>query len=153
LARLIALLDYLRDEGYSGVAIVAHSQGTMVVIEALRYLNWVDKDRYDGFPMSLFTLGSPLRQLYAVRFPWLYDWVGLTPDQAIQQLKAPPQIISWTNAYGAGDYIGRNLWHAPKGAFNVGSPTRVTQEEGANRSEFCLGPWAHVHSLLGLAES
>jgi hypothetical protein len=60
-------------------------------------------------------------------------------------LKAPPQVVSWTNAYGAGDYVGRNLWHAPKGAFDVGPPTRVTQVEGEKRSEFCLGAWAHVH--------
>jgi hypothetical protein len=145
LARLFALLDHLREEGYSGVAIVAHSQGTMVVIEALRYLDWAAKGRYNGFPMSLFTLGSPLRQLYAIRFPWLYDWVGLTPAQAVQQLKAPPQIVRWTNGYGAGDYIGRSLWHGPQGAFKVGPPTRVTQEPGENRSEFCLGAWAHVH--------
>lgn len=146
LARLIALLDHLKKERYSGVAIVAHSQGTMVVIEALRYLDWADRDRYQGLPMSLFTLGCPLRQLYAVRFPWLYDWAGLTEDLATQQLKAPPQIISWTNAYGSGDYIGRNLWRVPIGTFNVGQPPPVlTPKVGENRREFCLGAWAHVH--------
>jgi hypothetical protein len=145
-ARLIALIDHLKEQRYSGVAIIAHSQGTMIVIEALRYLDWVDKDRYKGFPMSLITLGSPLRQLYTVRFPWLYDWAGFTSNEAVQDLKAPPQIVAWTNAYGAGDYIGRNLWHPSNGAFNPARTSKpVTQEEGEIRREFCLGAMAHVH--------
>jgi hypothetical protein len=146
-ARLIALLDKLQTEPYSGVVIVAHSQGAMVVTEALRYLSWVDSDRYKNLPMSLFTLGCPLRQLYAARFPWIYDWVGLKSTERVKKLNAPPQVVgAWTNAYGAGDYIGRNLWSADHGAFNHGQPsTPVTQGKYAKRSEFCLGPWAHVH--------
>jgi hypothetical protein len=139
LVRLVAMLDYLKGEGYSGVAIVAHSQGTMIVIEMLRYLNWKYEDYYDGFRMSLFTLGCPLRQLYAVRFPWLYDWVGLN-------LKAPPQVEAWTNAYGSGDYIGRNLWMDAPDAFSPKEASLpITPEKNEKRREFCLGSLAHVH--------
>jgi hypothetical protein len=138
--RLLAMLAYLK-ANYSGVVIVAHSQGTMVVIEALRQFSVPGDRRPEGFNMSLFTLGCPLRQLYAARFPWIYDWVGLTSDKRIEKLQAPPQVGSWTNAYGAGDYVGRNLWRPDHEAF-----TRVQPHwRNGIRTEFCLGPWAHVH--------
>ena len=138
LARLIATLDYLQ-KGYSGVAIVAHSQGTMIMIEMLRYLNWKYSEHYKDLRISLFTLGCPLKQLYAARFPWLYDWAGL-------KLEAPPQVEAWTNAYGSGDYIGRNLWTKAEKAFNpseMSSP--ITSKKDEKRREFCLGSLAHVH--------
>jgi hypothetical protein len=146
--RLMAILDYLERE-YSGVAIVAHSQGTMVIVEGLRYLGWVAPHRYDGFAMSLLTLGSPLRQLYAQRFPWLYDWVGSAERDSIEALKAPDQVIAWTNAFGAGDYIGRAYWKDPRAPVIVKEPVPesvpVTTAPGENRREFCIGAFAHVH--------
>jgi hypothetical protein len=93
--RYVALLDHLRAQGYERVVIVAHSQGTVITAELLRYLQ--QRSRLAGRPrhprarpggpgahcsagwtrtgVHLLTVGSPLRQLYALRFPSQYPWV------------------------------------------------------------------------------
>ena len=79
----------------------------------------------------LLTLGCPLRQLYAQRFPDMYGWVvepcgpGRTgPDPAALG------IGRWCNRWGAGDYVGRWLWD-PYDQF--GDQDR------------CIGADAHTH--------
>ncbi len=112
--RYVALLDHLRQQGFERVVFVAHSQGTVIAAELLRYVQqWhllgaasaqkVDPSQtpdpslapdaspgaaaspvsmqalrhwLDAVPPRLMTLGSPLRQLYALRFPALYACLG-----------------------------------------------------------------------------
>jgi hypothetical protein len=80
--------------------------------------------------VSLLTLGSPLRQIYAQRFPDMYAWVvqprgpGETgPDPASLGIDV------WQNRWAAGDYIGRWLWHPYP---------RFSQDR-------CVGADAHTH--------
>ncbi len=101
-ARYASLLRYLcrwtdpRDTGqYQAIIIVAHSQGTVITADLLRFLRY-ERDRWPAdrpdpdsalamlgqeIPVYLFTFGSPLRQLYNTRFPHLYDWVLHRPAQ------------------------------------------------------------------------
>lgn len=163
-ARYMALLRHVcewRDDdggGYTKLIIVAHSQGTVISADVFRYLNgearmgWGDKrlDRIFGngkadLPVTLFTMGSPLRQIYSLRFPHLYEWVRQPDETAKEQEKPDPTelgITKWVNAYRSGDYVGRYLWHADgcADAWDVTAWNRA-----ANRRELCLGAGAHTH--------
>ena len=77
-SRYASLLAYLRDAGYARIVIVAHSQGTVISADLLRYLHVQGRlqDVVGGAPVALVTVGSPLRDLYAERFPLLYRWMG-----------------------------------------------------------------------------
>lgn len=150
--RYTSLLHYLhrwRDQDgrpYRSLVLVAHSQGTVLSADVLAYLarerspalGFADEGRRDDAPgLYLFTMGSPLRQLYALCFPYLYGWVAdagrevadeagagaatamgdrqvvptlpadATPDPAWLALRR------WVNAYRSGDYVGRALWRDP----------------------------------------
>lgn len=122
-SRFAALLRQVADQGYERVVIVAHSQGTVITTELLRYLQyragqpaghdgeagrlWRDL----GPELRLLTAGSPLRQLYVARFPTLYRWVlhdetGVVTGPTAQAVG----VQRWVNAFSTGDYVGRWLW-------------------------------------------
>lgn len=115
--RIVSLLRYIaayRDDHhrpYSKLIIVAHSLGSMVTTDLLRYLERSTNDcatdpglaRY-GFrkkdipkdetklPIYVFSMGSPLRVLNRF-FPHLYWWVSDVPDNSQEPLgaaEAPP---------------------------------------------------------------
>lgn len=117
LLRYIAAYRDDQNRSYSKVIIVAHSLGSMVTTDLLRYLERSADDTPDlglaryGFrqkpipanqsklPIYVFSMGSPLRQLLNRFFPHLYWWVSDTPDNALVDLGAPidsakPTIIS-----------------------------------------------------------
>lgn len=114
------------NSGYDTLIIVAHSQGTVISADLLRYLAQ-ERTRSPGFEPRLarlagvgdgkelavgfFTMGSPLRQLYARRFPDLYRWA--TQNEVDQSgLSAADTMLGkplWVNAYRSADYVGRNL--------------------------------------------
>ena len=150
-ARYAALLQYLKREGYEHVVIVSHSQGTVITADLMHYLRarslalnepkglntpppaaataselgrWLGEDR-----VKLLTMGSPLRQLYAARFPVPYRWMlsevdksgrpadrrGRSTEATDEDTRLGPSPASigaklWWNAYTTGDYIGRWLW-------------------------------------------
>lgn len=132
MARYASLLRFLEEQGYERIVIVSHSQGTVITLDLLRYL----RARNPAFlrqlgPIDLLTFGSPLRQLYAARFPAIYGWAR----------KADPNeagVASWCNGYGSGDYVGRNLWDSADGT--PWQPGRT-----AGQREFCTGAMAHTH--------
>lgn len=119
--RCVSLLRYIaayRDEQnrpYSKVIFVAHSLGSMVTTDLLRYLERSAKSSPDpglagyGFrshaipsgqsklPIYVFSMGSPLRQLLNRFFPHLYWWVSDVPDNSLSALGgplAPPPAIA-----------------------------------------------------------
>lgn len=149
--RYVSLLRYIArfkaedGRGYDGVVIVAHSLGSLISGDLLNLLNHQKNDRElsrfgfgpaaapeTGLPITLFTMGSPLRQLLNRFFPYLYDWVRESPDNGATQLgpplREPPKeldppgggpllpdpadlgVQKWVNAYRSGDYVGRSLW-------------------------------------------
>jgi len=164
-ARYASLLRYIcnwrspldNNAGYDRIIIFAHSQGTMITVDLLRFLQ-VERDSELLFldtadRIRLFTMGCPLRQLYGLRFPHIYDWARHSGnprpghDLPANQPPDPSRLLSvgkWVNAYRSGDYVGRNLWRSEKDAdvYEIGS---VVEDPQKTRREFCIGGGAHIH--------
>lgn len=153
-SRFAALLDYVRVRGYARVVIVAHSQGTVISADLLRYLQHTQRLRAiaGGAPLTLITVGSPLRDLYGACFPLLYRWLGTAPT-SFADARPPASelgLVRWVNAYRSGDYVGRSIWTpiAASEMFRVaevddGGTTGASR--AGDRAEFCLGAGAHTH--------
>ncbi|MEW6707894.1 MAG: hypothetical protein AB1430_23865 [Pseudomonadota bacterium] len=121
-ARYAALLGRISEAGYRRLVIVAHSQGTVISTELLRFLcsNGLappqegDEPLLDNGrrlpPVRLLTLGSPLRQLYAARFPQLYRWILRKEQRVCGPTHHDVGAERWFNAFCSGDYVGRWLW-------------------------------------------
>jgi hypothetical protein len=143
-SRYASLLAWLREAGYARIVIVSHSQGTVISADLLRYLNAQDRlqEVVGTMPLALVTLGSPLRNLYAERFPLLYRWMG--PRDAGFAAAGPAAndlgATEWVNAYRSGDYIGRFIW-----TLDSEAPFDLKPRRAAGRTEFCLGAGAHTH--------
>jgi hypothetical protein len=159
--RYVSLLRHLcewRDadgQSYDRIVIVAHSQGTVISADVLRYLNARpdpklrqinDDNDPQHIPLRLFTMGSPLRQIYGRAFPHLYGWI--TDPNATAVMTAPdPTALTlqqWANTYRSGDYVGRNIWTREPTAHLW---TRGTAEPQSvnGRTDFCCGAGAHTH--------
>ncbi|MBK8057875.1 MAG: hypothetical protein IPK33_08355 [Gemmatimonadetes bacterium] len=160
LSRFVSLMRYLtvwkrEQRGYDAVVFVAHSQGSVLVAEALRfhaqagfkYLTGKD----DRPTLHLMTMGSPLRQLYERSFPHLFEWAG-----AAEKPDGGPQchslgIEQWINVYRSGDYVGRSLWRSEAAASTYDTDTRwsgtgqMPSGSHVGCCERCLGAGAHTH--------
>jgi hypothetical protein len=137
--RCVSLLRYIaarRDEHgnpyYSKVIFVAHSLGSMVTTDLLRYLERSAKDSPDpglepyGFrqtlttksgrkkvPIYVFSMGSPLRQLLNRFFPHLYWWVRDEPDNSLGPVGAaldPPIAEIANKDLPRSDEMNVHLW-------------------------------------------
>ena len=95
----------------------------------------------DPIPVALYTMGSPLRQLYALRFPDLYAWVHA---ESTGPEREPLGVDSWANAYRSGDYVGRALWRDAKESPRDPAAHLRRARSPASR-EACLGAGAHTH--------
>ena len=152
-SRYASLLAYLRDAGYARIVIVAHSQGTVISADLLRYLHVQNRlqETVGGLPVALVTVGSPLRDLYAERFPLLYRWMGSREAGFENAAPAAADLgaVEWVNACRSGDYVGRYIWTPGKGAaFGVAvvAPDgTVEAARASDRTEFCLGAGGHTH--------
>ena len=151
-SRYASLLAYLRDRGYSRIVIVAHSQGTVISADLLRYLHVHRRlpAAVGGASIALVTVGSPLRDLYAERFPLLYRWMGSTATGFGTAGPSASDIgaVEWVNACRSGDYVGRFLWTPTGHAYpvaRIGADGRAEAERAGDRAEFCLGAGAHTH--------
>ena len=136
-SRYAALLGHVSARNYSRIVVVAHSQGTVISAELLRFLasrdaqapGPDDRPRLDGVvvpEIRMLTLGCPLRQLYAARFPTLYRWVIARRGSVTGPRAHDVGVARWVNAFCSGDYVGRWLWSdspAPAGEVDpVGHP-------------------------------
>jgi len=121
---------------YDHIVIVAHSLGSLITADLLRYLHsgcMPEAARYafagpesEALPIDFFSMGCPLRQLLNRFFPHLYEWVsgipedvgvpiGATAPGTTIHAGAPPQpaqlqLRRWVNFYRSGDYVGRSVW-------------------------------------------
>lgn len=164
-SRYVALLEHVVAQGCDRVVIVAHSQGSAISAELLRYLQHRAKQTTrDGSHdrvthlwsdlegrVDLFTAGCPLRQLYAARFPDLYAWVTQATQGRSGPLASDVGVRRWINAYTTGDYVGRWLWcDAPpasetvSGRATLWDPATTPVAWGAEL-DVCLGIGAHTH--------
>jgi hypothetical protein len=144
--RYVSVLRYIAryrgpdGRGYDSVVIVAHSLGSLISADLLRFLKECGDPELGalglagagvpnsaGISIKLLTMGSPIRQLLNRFFPYLYDWVRDEPDNGLRPLPGPapkPPAIDtaalpdpgelgldkWVNVYRSGDYVGRSLW-------------------------------------------
>ncbi|MGF1644568.1 MAG: hypothetical protein ACFCUJ_13070 [Thiotrichales bacterium] len=166
LRHIAAWRDPRDNHGYSGVVIVAHSQGTVITADLLRFLTreygnpsdtndpslhrLFDIGHTEHLPVYLFTMGSPLRQLYNLRFPLQYGWSGV--DGTLGGLPGPDPsrltLIQWSNAYRSGDYVGRYLWRRDDDPALWSSDWKIFDSV---RRECCIGPGAHTRYWDGTA--
>jgi hypothetical protein len=151
-SRYASLLVYLRDRGYARIVIVSHSQGTVISADLLRYLHVQRRlpDLVGAIPIAFVTVGSPLRDLYAERFPLLYPWMGSNAEGFATAGPSASDLgtVEWVNACRSGDYVGRFLWTPPGHAYRialVGPDGKVEADRAGDRTEFCLGVGAHTH--------
>ena len=153
-SRYASLLRYLRERGYARVVIVSHSQGTVISADLLRYLHVKGRLRglTGGVPVSLVTVGSPLRDLYAERFPLLYRWLGSNAGgfETASPAAADIGAVEWVNAGRSGDYVGRFLWTPEQASERfrialVDEDGKVAAQRSGDRTEFCLGAGGHTH--------
>jgi hypothetical protein len=128
--------------------IIAHSQGTVITADLLRFLRRASDPLSDALTarnLAFFTMGNPLRQLYARVFPGLYAWVwnGLNREDL--------GVVKWVNAYCSGDYVGRVItgtvndkrWNRrTTDPQNVSTPDMTTNN---GIDEMCIGEGAHTH--------
>ena len=178
-SRYAALLKHVQSQGYERIVIVSHSQGTVISAELLRFLSSRGQMPPEPGatplvagkalpPISLLTLGCPLRQLYGARFPGLYAWVLARNGRVFGPRADDIGVQRWMNAFCSGDYVGRWLWstadkdaalahptvntvgHDPFGrvdaytGFNPMPPAEA-HLHGAREAEVCLGLGAHTH--------
>jgi hypothetical protein len=137
--RYVSLLRYLaryRDpadgRGYDSIVIVAHSLGSLISADLLRFLHEEGdgtlapmglagtfaeelgeyKGQRPSISLKLLTMGNPTRQLLNRFFPYLYDWVREEPDNGLTQLapptRTPPAIAP--NALPDPDELGVARW-------------------------------------------
>lgn len=123
--RYVALLGHIHgrrnlDDShyYNRVIIVAHSLGSNITADMLRFLNIcaqgsaeIDTEPYGNYvhfafadkrqgalPLYFFTMGSPLRQLLNRFFPHLYQWIRAVPEDTLR----PPDPMLPGDAIPAG---------------------------------------------------
>ncbi|RYF41839.1 MAG: hypothetical protein EOO25_08615 [Comamonadaceae bacterium] len=165
-SRYAALLEHIVAQKYDRIVIVAHSQGTVISAELLRYLQFRAQSRAadgDGGAapslwaglqgkVDLLTAGCPLRQLYAARFPDLYEWVARDRGAVCGPSAADIGVNRWINVYTTGDYVGRWLWcDAPPAVDSVGAkktlhdPAPQLPPGTPAEMDLCLGSGAHTH--------
>lgn len=184
--RYVSLLRYICEwkdssgEPYDALLIIAHSQGTVISADLLRFLQKesggalgaydpelarLDRThitRPQNFPVFLLTMGCPLRQLYGLRFPYLYKWARHDNVDSVQTWVTPDLLSPnpnptdmgvdfWENLYRSGDYIGRYLWRSPNCGYvwngdHSGDPVAASvSTDSLTRLEFCIGSGAHTH--------
>ncbi len=138
MTRYIALLEYLvKEQAYDRVVIVSYSQGTVISADTLKLLT--ETGVLEQWPKSrimLLTLGCPLQQLYAQRFPDWYGWIHTASPATLG-------VCAWANGYRTGDYVGRSLWGGNERSAPPATP------HGAY--DFCVGEGAHLHYFDGTA--
>jgi hypothetical protein len=187
-SRYYSLLRYLCEQTdsqnqpkYDALILVAHSQGSVITADLLRFIKKEEpkglkplfsSDSPKKLPVYFFSMGNPLRQLYSVGFPHLYEWVinyndphaNGSNDYDKNGLGDKPKpedlgLEQWVNTYNSGDYVGRYLWRKSKSEVNEKKRAREEKlfkpsssvedkdnisEKGKYR-EFCLGAGAHTH--------
>ncbi len=156
-------------EGADALVIFAHSRKVVPSLPPTRLVFHVEAanaaggyatydpslERLAKMKIYLFTVGCPLRQLYGLRFPYIYGYVHkshrLGPSWSYRTWVSPAGL----NAYRTGDYVGRYLWRTadewtPAGKVTPETwnpPTTVPENVFGNgpRTEFAIGPGAHTH--------
>jgi hypothetical protein len=93
-------------------------------------------------------MGSPLQNLYASAFPYLFSWVQDTDadadDGSVNARRAG--VDQWINLYKSGDYIGRYLWFSgtDEERFADNSANVGTLSGDGKSFDTCIGYGGHT---------
>jgi hypothetical protein len=177
--RYLGLLKYLHeyrgaDDGlpYGRIVIVAHSLGSLITADLLRFLRQDEIPELTGYafpdrkilPLYFFSMGNPLRQLLNRFFPTLYGWVrdypdgsGITPPQQAPEstdASTTPKheqlgVAVWRNSYRSGDYVGRSLWLNDWYARTEGDDNSGSFPAAPEATSFQVAPGC-IESCIGL---
>lgn len=170
LERYVAVLEHVLAQKPDRIVIVAHSQGTVISADLLRYLQRralllqapAPEDRLvrlgealQAASLRLLTVGSPLRQLYALRFPFQYGWVlgegGTGGAVSGPSPRDDLGVAHWVNVWASGDYVGRWLWTRasdpalPPLAVDTAAYDGLPLQQPPVWRDRCLGADAHTH--------
>ena len=145
--RYVSLLRYLthwrdgNDQPYRAIVIVSHSQGTVISADLFGLLQ-VERDPElagagtgsdkHGPPILLFTMGSPLRQLYGFSFPHLYRWIR---DPA----------AAWGGRPRAGTRPARFGGATPSDAAHVVTPPFIADDAVPDPADLGLLRWVNAY--------
>ncbi len=90
--------------------IVAHSQGTVITLDALsdklRRRGWIDRVLPRVESLTVITFGSPVTHVYQRYFPQLYKPFDKTPS--LVKLSEDPRV-KWFNVYRIDDFVGTHI--------------------------------------------
>jgi hypothetical protein len=161
-SRYVAVLKHVAAQDYDRIVIVSHSQGTVISADLLRYMqeraaDVVGRGKSDVISVlwgkisgkvMLVTAGCPLRQLYAARFPEMYDWVLGDSAGTMGPRAADVGALLWVNVYTTGDYVGRWLWSRTANAseYPVSQIDDIQQRDVYSPSPMPAGDW---RTLMG----
>jgi hypothetical protein len=184
--RITSMLRYIAQQTdelgrpyYSKLIIVAHSLGSMVTTDLLRYLERSAKHAPDSglarynfrpcpekkcdhpLPIYVFSMGSPLRQLLNRFFPHLYWWVSDIPDNSLKDLGNPVEPVpGLTSRLPRTDEMNVTHWsNAYRSGDYIGRSLWVgqwMQRNASGNSKKCAGnvqtpaPWACDEMCVGL---
>ncbi|MDX2307915.1 MAG: hypothetical protein NW216_06745 [Hyphomicrobium sp.] len=100
------------------LVIIAHSQGTIITIDALMRDEWVKSTLDRVSSLTIVTVGSPFTHVYQQYFPREYPLL----KERLEKLAAEPNV-RWINAYRIDDYVGTYIENSiPRFPVNVPLP-------------------------------
>lgn len=82
--------------------IVAHSQGTVITLDALMRRRWIESLLSRVESLTVITFGSPVTHVYQRYFPQLYKPFAETSLLELSQDKR----VKWLNVYRIDDFVG-----------------------------------------------
>jgi pimeloyl-ACP methyl ester carboxylesterase len=100
--------------------IVAHSQGTIITLDALRRRGWMERLLPRVESLTVITFGSPVTHVYQRYFPQLYKPFDKTPS--LVRLSEDKRV-KWFNVYRVDDFVGTYIENSiPNFPVNIPAP-------------------------------
>lgn len=99
--------------------IVAHSQGTVITLDALMRRRWIERLLSRVESLTVITFGSPVTHVYQRYFPQLYKPFKETSLLELSKDKR----VKWLNVYRVDDFVGTHIENSiPNFPLNVPAP-------------------------------
>lgn len=112
--RFNTLINHLLSVGDKpNLVIIAHSQGTVITLDALKSQVWVDDIMKRVQSLTVITFGSPITHIYQQYFPSQYP--KLAQVDTIVKLSEDDRF-RWINVYRIDDFVGTYIENSIKGA-------------------------------------
>ncbi|MEO0619844.1 MAG: hypothetical protein AAFZ01_11280 [Pseudomonadota bacterium] len=107
--------------------IIAHSQGSIITLDALLQKYWDEELQHKVSKLTLLTFGSPYTHIYQRYFPRSYPQI----DDTHLETLAHDSRINWTNIFRIDDFIGLHI-NSKKLDESENFPTNISCHEGGH---------------------